>query len=165
MWRWVLKAALCVACASASWAHAFCVGQNGVSGETPFFRVEGAPNRHFQARPVLDEKACCNWQEKSCNPSGERGHFLELTVWQHDRIERSECHYTQVGLMCRETEYGPMCKTRMPAGGSARLRQEGKQLLLRVYHVDGSLVTEGKCVDAQRPYDSMITNKSILIKP
>jgi hypothetical protein len=145
---------------AAGQAHAFCVAQNGLKGKNPFFRVEGAPGQHFQARPDPNVRECCNWQEKSCNPSGQRDALRPLTMWQYTRLDSKVCAPPSepggAPLTCGNVARGPLCRTEMQAGGSARVRQEADGVWLAVYNIDGSLRTNMRCEIGDAPYVSMV---------
>jgi hypothetical protein len=136
-------------------ANAFCVGQDAIVGNQPYFHVQGPPGKHFQAQTKSGEKSCCNWQEKSCNPKQKRDALVPLTVFQATGTRDAPIRSPNGPEMTAKIATGPVCRVEMEAGGSARARNEGGGLLVVVYNINGSKRSETRCENADVPFLSM----------
>lgn len=73
-----LLTATLLLCLAPTFAHAFCVYNH--SDQTMFVQQVGphAPVNGFAKSIAPGGQACCNWQDKSCNPAGGQDTMLEI---------------------------------------------------------------------------------------
>lgn len=148
-------AAAIIMLAFAHSASAFCVGQNEIVGNQPYFHVAVKGAGDFQAQTKSGEKSCCNWQDKACNASQKRDALLPLVVFQATGTRTYPIRSPNGPEMTGMIPTGPVCRVEMQAGGSARARNEAGKLMVVVYDINGGKRSETTCVNADAPFVSM----------
>jgi hypothetical protein len=143
--RFVAGIILALVLVAARDAGAFCVSNDSAEFSMRFSM--GAGVKEFKKTVPPQGRECCNWQEKSCNPTGSRTGVIQMSARMDFVTPLQRDGKSVSGFVCHAADKGD--RFPMEAGGSVRAKLNGASLTLDVYNVDGAKRMSLSCTPYQ----------------